>query len=457
MTVAVTNGKAAAASLEPLPPEHLEAEEHVLGAMMLPGVPAAVIDAICDELEPGDFSRPSHAVICRAIFDLFYAGKPTEPISVIEQLALMGELESVGEERIREIATRVPAHGSEAYAARHAQIVRNHAHSRRVIAVGAAIQQIGWDPTVEPDVKVDRAQELAYRLSERRGTGQMTRLGDAAKRMFDRISERAESGTEIIGAPTGFQKLDRLTGGLEPGNLIVLAARPSMGKSALAGAVGAHLAIRCELPVALFSFEMSREMLLLRDLAREANVDLEKLRNPGRRLTQDEFSRLLRAVGTVAQAPIYSYHRDNTLPALRREIRRLKTREPELALVVVDYLQLMSEQAGNRYEEVTKISAGLKKVAVEFDVPVLALSQLSRAVEARTDKRPQLSDLRDSGSIEQDADFVIFLYREGYYRKDTEYPNLAELDVAKARNAPTGRVELYWDESHTTFREVTSR
>jgi replicative DNA helicase len=269
------------------------------------------------------------------------------------------------------------------------------------------------------------------------------------------MAELAEAGVDIIGTPTGFRDLDRITSGLEPGNLAILAARPGMGKSALAHGIAAHIGIRLELPVAVFSLEMSKAELSQRFLAREAHVDLKKIRSPGRSLQQDEWARLTRAGDIISKAPIYMNDRGGlSLLELRSELRRLKTRLPTLGLAIVDYLQLMEATAENRTQEITKISKGLKVIARDLDVPILALSQLNRAVEQRVDKRPQLSDLRESGSIEQDADLVMFLYRDGYYNEDAAEPNVCDLILAKHRNGPVGKTELSWVPAEASFTDL---
>lgn len=452
MTSAAANGRAAAA-FEALPPQDLVAEEYVLGAMM---ISAAAIDVVAETLDSrpgGDFYRDQHATICRAILSIRDSGSAVDELTLCDHLDRTGELERVGgRERILEISHVTPAAGNVRH---HAEIVRNHALSRLVITSGLAVQQLGWDATIDPQEKVERAQELAYALTQRRELGGTAPLESPLKAVFDRMTEAFETGQDMVGVSSGFRDLDRTTGGLEPASLCVLAARPGMGKSSLGLAIAANVSVRVGLPVAIFSLEMSNQVVAQRLLAREANVDLKKIRAPGRGVTQEEWSRIARAANTLSTALIYTNDRDNTLSGLRREIRRLKSREPKLALVLVDYLQLLEQRAENRTQEVTKITAGLKRLAVDYEVTLLAFSQLSRAVESRPDKRPQLSDMRDSGSIEQDADVVLLLYREGYYNENAENPHLAEINVAKHRNGATGKVPLHWDDRHATFREIT--
>jgi replicative DNA helicase len=299
---------------------------------------------------------------------------------------------------------------------------------------------------------------MAYELtpgSKRSGTEM---LGASLVDTFGRIEQLAAAGSDVVGVSTGFRSLDRLTLGFEPGNLIIVAARPGMGKSALALDIAAHVAIREGLPVALFTMEMSRQEVAQRALARQGKVDLQRIRS-GKGLGPDDWSRLAGGAATLEKAPLLvNDSGTQTVGSIRSEIRRTMSRHPDLGLVIVDYLQLMAADGQNRTEQVTNVSRGLKVLASDFGVPVIAVSQLSREVEKRiSDRRPILPDLRDSGSIEQDANMVLFIYREGYYNPDCDTPDLTEVIVAKNRNGPAGgdaKVELMWKRSWTTFTEV---
>lgn len=438
----------------PVPPQNLEAEESVLGAMMLS--PQA-IDACSEILVPLDFYRNTHAVIYRAALDLHTQGEAVDAITLTDHLAERGELSQgddqgqVTKARIHELAALVPDMSRAAFWAR---IVKEQAQLRSLIRSGAEIQRLGWDRPGDVENLIDRAQELAYELSPAATRTATEQVSGPVNDAFRRMSDLFERGVEIVGVPSGFRSLDRITLGFEGGNLIVLAARPSMGKTALAMAVTANIAIRQGLPVAVFSMEMSKQELVQRLLACEAHVDLSRIRAPAR-MPPDAWPRLTAAAERIAKAPILVNDTGGqTLLGIRSDLRRTLSRHPNLGLVVVDYLQLMEADAENRTQEVTKLSKGLKAIASDFGIPILALSQLSRAVEMRADKHPQLSDLRESGSIEQDANIVMFLYRDGYYHDESLTPDLTDVTVAKNRNGSTGKAELMWKKTWATFTEV---
>src|SRR6266508_2994250 len=442
----------APASTALLPPQSLEAEESVLGAMLLsPGA----IGAVSEVLDAGDFYRESHAKIYRAALALYAKGEPVDAITLVDELEERGELEDVGgRSRIHELAALVPATSN---AAHYARIVREMATLRGLIRVGSEIQRLGFERPGETAALVDRAEQSVFELSQARVTTEFTHIESLLKESFERITQLYEAGVDITGVPSGFRDLDRLTSGFQPGNLVIIAARPSMGKSALGLCMAANLAVRHETPVALFTLEMSKQEVTQRLMCSEAKVESQRLRTG--KLAPEDWSRLTAACDRLAKAPIYV---DDTgsisMMEIRSKCRRLKSKEPRLGLVIVDYLQLMTSgtTAENRVQEVSQISRNLKVLARDLDVPIIAMSQLSRAVEQRHDKRPILSDLRESGSIEQDSDLVIFVYRDEYYNEDTDQQGLAEIILSKHRNGPTGIERLSFLKRYAKFADLAA-
>ena len=436
----------------PVPPQNLEAEESVLGAMMLsPGA----IGAVSEILDAGDFYRESHSKIYLASLALYAKGEPVDAITLVDELEERSELENIGgRDRVHELAALVPA---TANAAHYARIVREMATLRGLIRAGGEIARLGWERPGEAVELVDRAEQVLFDLSQQRLTGEFSHIEELLKESFERITALYEAGVEVTGTPSGFRDLDRLTSGFQAGNLIIVAARPSMGKSALALCMAANLAVRHQTPVALFTLEMSKAEVTQRLMCSEAKVESQRLRNG--KLAADDWPRLTAACDKLAKAPIYV---DDTgsinMMEIRSKARRLKSRHPDLGLVVVDYLQLMTSGSTveNRVQEVSQISRSLKVLARDLEVPILALSQLSRAVEQRTDKHPQLSDLRDSGSIEQDSDLVMFIYRDDYYNEQSDQQGLAEVQLAKHRNGPTDSVKLSFLKRYAKFADLAA-
>jgi replicative DNA helicase len=437
----------------PVPPHNLDAEESVLGAMLI--APSA-IEAVIEIVDAGDFYRETHGAIFRSMLSLYAKGEPVDAITVVDQLEKDGLLAQVGGvEKIQELASLVPA---AANAAHWARIVHEMATLRGLIRVGLEITKLGFDRPGEIVELLDQAEQVLYDLSQHRVTTQFAHIDDLLKDSFERITALYEAGSDITGTPSGYRDLDRLTSGFQPGNLIIVAARPSMGKSALALCMAANVAVRQELPVALFTLEMSKAEVTQRLMCSEGKVESQRLRTG--KLAADDWPRLTAACDKLSKAPIYVDDTGSvTLMEIRSKLRRLKAREPRLGLVVIDYLQLMTSgtSAENRVQEVSQISRQLKVLARDLDVPIVALSQLSRAVEQRADKRPILSDLRESGSIEQDADLVAFVYRDEYYNPDeTDSAGLAELIVAKHRNGATGMVKLNFVGRYAKFSDLVT-
>jgi replicative DNA helicase len=436
----------------PVPPQNLEAEESVLGAMMLsPGA----IGAVSETLVASDFYRESHAKIYRAALDLYAQSEPVDAITLVDALEERGQLEEVGgRPRIQELASLVPA---TANAAHYARIVHELATLRGLIRAGGQIAQLGWERPGETSDLVDRAEQIVFDLSQQRVATEFSHIETLLKESFERITKLYEAGEDVTGVPSGFRELDKMTSGFQPGNLIIVAARPSMGKSALGLCIAANLAVRHEQPVALFTLEMSKAEVTQRLMCSEAKVESNRLRSG--KLAQDDWPRLTSACDALMKAPIYVDDSGSiTMMEIRSKSRRLKSKEPNLGLIVVDYLQLMTSGSTveNRVQEVSQISRSLKVLARDLDVPVLALSQLSRAVEQRHDKRPILSDLRESGSLEQDADLVIFIYRDEYYNDESDQQGLAEIHLAKHRNGPTDHVKLSFLRRYTKFTDMAA-
>src|SRR5881409_3322817 len=441
-----------AATAAPVPPQNLEAEESVLGAMLLsPGA----IGAVSEILDAGDFYRESHAKMYRAALGLYAKGEPVDAITLVDELEERSELEAVGgRSRVHELAALVPAASN---AAHYARIVREMATLRGLIRVGGEIQRLGFERPGETALLVDRAEQAIFDLSQSRVTQEFSHIEELLKDSFERITALFEAGADVTGVPSGFRDLDRLTSGFQAGNLVIIAARPSMGKSALGLCMAANLAVRHDTPVALFTLEMSKQEVTQRLMCSEAKVESQRLRTG--KLAAEDWSRLTAACDKLAKAPIYV---DDTgsisMMEIRSKCRRLKSKEPRLGLVIVDYLQLMTSgtTVENRVQEVSQISRALKVLARDLEVPIVALSQLSRAVEQRHDKRPILSDLRESGSLEQDAGIVMFIYRDEYYNDESDQQGLAEVIVSKHRNGPTDTVKLSFLRRYAKFADLAA-
>jgi replicative DNA helicase len=450
-----TNG-AAAAQIESarVPPQDLDAEESVLGAMMLsPGAIAAVSEILTSDGR--EFYRESHAKIYRAALGLYVKGEPVDAITLVDELDERGELDAAGGKvRIHELAALVPA---SANAGHYAQIMREIAMLRGLIRAGGDIERLGWERPGPSTELVDRAEQIVFDLARERASSEFSHIEELLKESFERITALYESGADVTGVPSGFRDIDRITSGFQEGNLIIVAARPSMGKSALGLCMAANLAVRKEIPVAIFTLEMSKSEVTQRLMCSEAKVESQRLRTG--KLAADDWPRLTAACDKLAKAPIYVDDTGSiTMMEIRSKARRLKAKLPELGLIIVDYLQLMTSgtSAENRVQEVSQISRSLKVLARDLEVPIIAVSQLSRAVEQRHDKRPILSDLRESGSIEQDADIVAFIYRDEYYNDESDQQGLAEVIVAKHRNGPTDTVKLSFLRRYAKFADLAA-
>lgn len=432
-----------------IPPQNIEAEQSVIGSMLLD---KEVIPTVTEILKSEDFYRDDHKEIFEAVIDLFDKAKPVDIITVAEQLKLRSTLDSIGGlEYLTNIATNVP---TTANVKHYAKIVEEKAILRRLIKTSSDIVNMGFEASEEVGYILDRAEKGIFDILQKRNTQGFAPIKDVLVDAFNRLEELYNNKGYITGIPTGFADLDFKTSGLQNSDLLLIAARPAMGKTAFALNIAQHAAIHGGVPVAVFSLEMSKEQLVNRMLCSEAMVDSQKMRTG--KLEDSDWQKIARALGPLSEAPIYI---DDTpgisITEIRAKCRRLKL-EKNLGLVVIDYLQLMQGKGKieSRQQEVSEISRSLKILAKEINVPVITLSQLSRAPEMRTDHKPILSDLRESGAIEQDADIVMFLYRDDYYNPDTEKKNIAEVIIAKHRSGSTGSVELLWLGQYTKFANL---
>jgi replicative DNA helicase len=434
-----------------VPPQNLEAEESVLGAMLLS---ASAVGTVSEILDAADFYRESHAKLYRGALALWAKGEPVDAITLANELDERGQLEEIGgQARVAELAALVPSTSNVEH---YARIVKEMATLRGLVRAGQEITRLGQDRPGEVVDLVDRAEQIVFDLTQQRITSDFAHIEVLLKESFERITQLYEAGVDITGIPSGFRELDLLTSGFQPGNLVILAARPSMGKSSLGFGIATNLAVRLEVPVALFTLEMSKSEVTQRMMCSEAKVESQRLRTG--RLAPDDWPRLTAACDRLMKAPIYVDDTGSTtIMEVRSKARRLKSREPSLGLIIVDYLQLMTSGSTveNRVQEVSQISRALKVLARDLEVPILAMSQLSRAVEQRHDKRPILSDLRESGSLEQDSDLVMFVYRDEYYLgEESEQQGIAEVLLAKHRNGPTGTVKLSFLKRYAKFADL---
>ena len=432
-----------------VPPHNLQAEESLLGAMLLSR--EAIVEAV-EVCGPEDFYKPAHGHIFEAVCTLYAQGEPADAVTVADELRRAGVLEAVGgPATLISLQANTPATSN---AHRYARIVEEHALLRRLIGVAGEIAEIGFGVPDDVGEAVDEAESLVFGVAQRRVTTTTRPLRDLLADQLDRLESLYERGEAITGIPTGYTELDEKLAGLQPANLVVVGARPSMGKTSFALGMAAHAAIHAQVPVLLFSLEMSHLEITQRLLCAEARVDATRMRNG--RLLDADWPKISHAIGRLGEAPIFVDDNPNTtVMDIRGKARRQKSREG-LGLVIVDYLQLMSarDRAENRQVEISEISRSLKVLARELEVPVVALSQLSRNLEMRSDKRPVLADLRESGAIEQDADVVMFIYRDEQYNPESADRGTAEIIVAKHRNGPTGKTELAFLSQYTRFANM---
>jgi replicative DNA helicase len=438
------------------PPQNAEAEAMLLASLMAADTYVAEAMSVVSE---DDFYREGHRAVFRAIESLFGTGEPVEPITVIERLTKDGDLETAGG-RVAVLDLMETPFIAASYRT-YADMVRDAATQRRLLQVGQQIEKMVAQREGETTAMLQDAETLVYGLSQKGVRGDFTRAHELVIRGIERLTAAEESGTGVTGIATGFVDLDKIVGGLQPGNVIVVAARPSMGKTALALGIAEHAALTQERSVAIFSLEMSGDELIQRLLSSTAIVDAGRIR--AGRLAPEDWSRIGRAADRLSAARLYIDDSEGvTVGEMRTKTRRLKSRDG-LDLLIVDYIQLMegnrARRDENRVQELSTISRGLKMLARDLEVPIICVSQLNRAPDARTDKRPMLSDLRESGAIEQDADLVLMIYRDDYYDEASEEKGIAEVNVAKNRHGPTEKVKLTFRGSYAKFdnlaRDVT--
>lgn len=433
-----------------IPPQNLDAEKSLLGAVL---IDEETLADISEHVTSKDFYDKRHATIYGGMMRLFERHKPVDLLTLTEELKKKDELEIIGGSAyLTELTNYVP---TAAHAAAYAELVAQKAVRRRLIKASGEISELGYDEDTTTQELLERAEAELFSVSDQSLKQDLVSIESILTESFDRMEELHRNKGALRGVRTGYRDLDNMTAGLQRSDLIILAARPAMGKTTLVTNLAYNVATVAKQPVLFFSLEMSKEQLVDRMLADASGVDAWNIRTGN--LSDDDFSKLSEAMGEMAEAPIYI---DDT-PGLSVLEMRTKARraahEAPLGLIIVDYLQLMQgsgKSDGNRVQEVSEISRGLKLIAREMNVPVIALSQLSRSVENRSPQIPQLADLRESGSIEQDADIVMFIYREAYYNPETERENITDLIIAKHRNGPVGRVELYFHPERLRFMSL---
>ena len=436
-----------------VPPHDLEAEQAIIGSMLTDR--DAVISAI-EILKEEDFYREDNKAIYTAILNLYNRAEPIDIITVKSELESMGKFEQVGGlEYLAELPEKVP---TTANAMKYIKIVEEKSTLRRLIKTANEIIELGYSPTEDVEDIMEGAEKKIFNIMQEKNQKGYAPIKDVLVESFTKLEELYNRKQHITGVPSGFTELDYRTAGFHGSELILIAARPAMGKTAFALNIATNAAVKANVPVAVFSLEMSKEQLVNRILCSESMVDSNKVRTG--KLEEDDWTKLAGARGPLSEAEIFI---DDTpginITEIRAKCRKLKL-EKNIGMVVIDYLQLIqgsNKRGGSREQEISEISRSLKILAKELDVPVIALSQLSRAAEQRPDHRPMLSDLRESGAIEQDADIVMFLYRDDYYNQDSEKKDIAEIIIAKHRGGSTGTVELLWLGSYTKFVNLERR
>ena len=430
-------------------PSNLEAEEALLGSLLID--PDAIIQ-VATIVTAGDFYAQKNGIIYEAIRTLHDQRHPVDFLTVTYELERQGKLADVGGAAY--ISSLINAVPSSIHAVEYAEIVQRTSTLRQLIDAAGKIARMAYDESREVQEVMDQAEELIFAISERRLTRDLKPVRTIMRDVMDEIDELHRRKGEVLGVPTGFKLLDQILGGLQKSDLIIVAARPGMGKTSLALTIALNASKRYGARVAIFSLEMSNEQLVQRLLSQESRIDSQRLRLG--RVMDEEWGRLAEAAGVLSECPIFIDDSAAITPfELRTKARRMYA-EHGMDLLIVDYMQLMHSgtRTENRVQEISFISRSLKQLARELNVPLIAISQLSRQVESRAEKRPQLSDLRESGSIEQDADVVMFVYREDMYKEDSERKNIAEIIVAKHRHGPTGSVDLFFNKNYTHFDEL---
>lgn len=435
--------------LERLPPHSDQAEEAVLGSLLID--PEAIFE-VAHFLKPDAFYRERNRWVYEALLELYDKRQPIDLVTLQDTLQRNGRLEDVGGYAfLIDLVNAVP---SSVNAPAYAQVVETAAVRRKLIRAAAQIAALAYEESTTIESVLDRAEQTLFSISEQRTTRDLTPIRQIARDFMERMERLRELPDELVGIPTGFIDLDRLLGGLNKSDLVIVAARPGMGKTSLMLRIALTAARRYTKGVAMFNLEMSGEQLLTRLLAVETEIDSQRIRRG--KIYDTELELFYESIGRLSETRFFIDDTPGLSPhQMRTKCRRLFA-EQQIDLVLIDYLQLMQADRSNnnRVQEISDITRGLKLLARELDVPVVAASQLSRAVESRGDKRPLLSDLRESGSIEQDADVVAFIYRDDYYNDNSDRPNIAEINVAKHRNGPTGSVDLFWEGKLATFHNL---
>ncbi|KYP80760.1 replicative DNA helicase [Ferroacidibacillus organovorans] len=431
---------------ERIPPQSVEAEQAVLGALL---IAPDILPSLAEKLRAEDFYRGSHQILFDIALAIAEKGDPVDLVTLTSRLQEVGKLEeSGGLEYLLALSRSVPTAANAEF---HAQIVADRALLRRLIQVSTQIAASGYAGGEDVGALLDTAERRILALASERTDRGFTAIREVLENAYERIEFLYNNRGGMTGVPSGYGDLDRMTSGFQPSDLIIIAARPSVGKTAFALNIAQNVAVRAKLPVAIFSLEMSKEQLVQRMICAESNIDANVLRTG--QLADDDWAKLSLGMSSLSESPIFIDDSAGvTLAEMRSRLRRLKA-ESGLGLVVIDYLQLISGKgrSDNRQQEISEISRSLKQLARELSVPMIALSQLSRSVEQRQDKRPMLSDIRESGSIEQDADVVAFLYRDDYYDPESEKKNIVEVIIGKQRNGPTGKVDLVFLKNYNKF------
>ncbi len=433
-----------------LPPQNIEAEQSVLGSLLID--PDAIIK-IASFLRPEDFYRETHGMIYAAILALHERRQPADLVTVVDELERREQIETVGGAAY--LATLINSVPTSIHVEHYAHIVERTSIMRHLIAAAGEIAALAYQEEGEVDQIIDQAEQILFEVSNRRISKALVPIRDVVREYYERIEFLVEHQDQTLGVPTGFMDLDRLLGGLQPSDLIIVASRPGVGKTSLALSIAANAALKSDAVVAIFTLEMAAEQLVQRMISSHTGIDAQRLRLG--RIEDTEWDQFSRASSVLSEAAIFIDDTPSPSPMeIRTKARRLAS-EYDLDLIIIDYLQLMqagTQRSENRVQEISYISRALKGLARELNVPVVALSQLSRAVESRQDRRPVLSDLRESGSIEQDADIVMFIYRDELYDENTARANIADIIVAKHRNGPTDTISLRFDPHLTQFSDL---
>jgi len=438
-----------------VPPQNLEAEQSVLGSLMLD---KDAIIKIADLLKPGDFYKDDHNLIYETMLELYEEREPIDVLSLSNKLEEKKKLEKIGGSTY--LASLVNAVPSASNIVHYTKVVQKKATLRRLIAAASKIMESGYKEADDVQKILDEAEQEVFGVSQKYIKQDFVPIKSILGEAFNRIDELHKDGAKVRGVPTGFPDLDNILAGLQKSDLVILASRPSIGKTTLALDIARQIATKQKVPVGIFSLEMGADQLIDRMIAAQAGVDLWRLRTGKLRSEgeNNDFQKIGEAMGVLSEAPIFIDDAGSAnVMEIRTMARRLQT-EHHVGLIIIDYLQLMegrgSGNSDNRVNEISEISRALKQLARELNIPILALSQLSRAVESRSPQIPKLSDLRESGSIEQDADVVLMLYREDREKPDTPNKNIVEVHIAKHRNGPIGRMSLYFEEQSTTFKSL---